>query len=216
VSDRRHFSNKEDQSAIFTEQDLLENAKHGMINPVDSICADGKSQILASQDEGFISWPVASPSPLPLKPPAVPAPPLTHPHYEAQPINSKADNKLRVQYLFLAIIFIAIVTYFGSNVLSDLMQEQVDGDVSLKNTIIGSWVLYKDNSGVGSYVQANADGTIKLTEVRLGEWMITPHRLVEEDNVAFLEFFDEATESWVRFIVITTPSNKELLFTYLE
>jgi len=170
----------------------------------------------ASPVKGFMHGQETPPPSVPLKPPAAPAAPLPHPYSGVHSPTQKADNKLRLQYLFLAIILIASITYFGSNALADLMQAQVEGDVSLQNTIIGSWVLYKDNSGVGSYVQANADGTIKLTEVRLGEWMITPHRLVEEEDVAFLEFYDETTDSWVRFIMITTVNNKELLLTYLD
>ncbi len=143
----------------------------------------------------------------------MPPPP---PYSGMPPCRPESDRGLHTKYLAIILLIVMGFVIYGGRVLADRHAEQPDYDPSLADTIIASWILYKDNTGVGAYVHLKADGSLKLTEGRLGEWMVTRHRLVEEDGSAYLEFYDVDTENWIRFMMISSDQEKEIRLTYLE
>jgi hypothetical protein len=128
------------------------------------------------------------------------------------------NSKKRTRLLFFIITLIAFVgiVAFGGKYISSWQEEKQAMNLSLEDTIIGSWVLYMDNSGVGAYVNLNADGSLQLTEGRLGEWTTTKHRLVNENRSEFVEFYDEDLYKWVRFMEIKKVGVNELHLKYLQ
>lgn len=129
-----------------------------------------------------------------------------------------AKPNKRNRLLFFIILLIAFVglVAFGGKYISTWQEEKQAMNLSLEDTIIGSWVLYMDNSGVGAYVNLNADGSLQLTEGRLGEWTTTKHRLVNENGSEFVEFYDEDLYKWVRFMEIKKVGVNELHLKYLQ
>lgn len=127
-----------------------------------------------------------------------------------------AARNMRSRLALILIAVFIILVAVGGKVVADRQQEKAAQDLTLGDTIIGSWILYMDNSGIGAYVHLNADGSLQLTEGRLGEWMTNRHRLVEEGGTNFLEFYCDDTDRWVRFMEIKSDGKKELSLIYMQ
>ncbi len=136
----------------------------------------------------------------------------------SDPHTTNPNYKKKKSLLFYVMIFIVIVGLiaFGGRFLSSWQEEKQAMELSLEDTIIGTWILYMDNSGIGAYVNLNADGSLQLTEGRLGEWVTTKHRIVNENGIDFVEFFDEELNKWVRFMEIKKVGVNELHLIYLQ
>ena len=143
----------------------------------------------------------------------VPPPP---PVIAAIAVQHKKRGSKQVALILVALALLAGLLIAGARFLAEQAEAQSQRDLALGDRIIGSWILYMDNSGVGAYVNLKANGSLELTEGRLGEWMTTEHRLVEAEGSAYLEFYDRDNERWVRFMEIRTESDNQLRLIYLE
>jgi len=126
------------------------------------------------------------------------------------------SGKTKTKLMGIGLLVLLILMIISGQVIANWQEESKKSDMTLQDTIIGSWTLYMDNSGVGAYVNISADGSMQLTEGRIGEWMTTEHRLVEEEGAEFVEFYCEDTERWIRFMEIKTDGEQELRLIYLE
>jgi hypothetical protein len=128
-------------------------------------------------------------------------------------------GKSRVRTLgitLLALALLSVLSVIGGRFMAERAEAQAQRDMALGDRIIGSWVLYMDNSGVGAYVNLKANGSLQLTEGRLGEWMTIEHRLIEAEGASYLEFYDADTNRWVRFMEITAEDDNQLRLVYLD
>ncbi len=118
--------------------------------------------------------------------------------------------------ILLALVLLAMLSTIGGRFMAERAEAQTQKDLALGDRIIGSWILYMDNSGVGAYVNLKANGSLELTEGRLGEWVTTEHRLVDTEGSSYLEFYDTDNGRWVRFMEIKAEDNNQLRLIYLD
>jgi len=143
----------------------------------------------------------------------VPPPP---PVIRQNNVYTARQNSRKIVLILLALLILLLAVIVGGRVVSERVEAEDEKDLALGDKIIGSWVLYMDNSGVGAYVNLKADGSLELTEGRLGEWMITEHRLVVAEGANYVEFFDANQERWVRFMEIRSETDNQLRLIYLQ
>lgn len=143
----------------------------------------------------------------------VPPPP---PVIAASDLHNKKYSSKKAALILVALALLTGLLIAGARFMAAQAEAQAQSDLALGDRIIGSWILYMDNSGVGAYVNLKADGSLELTEGRLGEWMTAEHRLVETEGSSYLEFYDTDHERWVRFMEIKAEGDNQLRLIYME
>jgi hypothetical protein len=143
----------------------------------------------------------------------IPPPP---PVVVASALQSKKRSNRVLALILVALALLAGILVTGGRFMAEKAEAQAQKDLALGDRIIGSWILYMDNSGVGAYVNLKADGSLALTEGRLGEWTTTEHRLIESEGASYLEFYDADTNRWVRFMEIIAEKDNQLRLIYLD